>query len=172
MPEVPGGKSSEVLDVGALKVVRKMNLKAGDVAPDFTVKALDGKELKLADQRGKFVLLHFWAIGADPGMTDLSSLKKVYEQFGQDARFVMIGLSLDQDAKAPAEYVKQNGMSWLQGFLGDWNAAQQWMAPYGVQNVPAIFLIGPDGKLIAKGLRGEQILSTVQNELAKSAKTP
>ncbi|GEM_PF-2183803 len=151
---------------------RKARLKAGDVAPDFAVKTLNGKEFRLADHRGKYVLLDFWAISCGPCVTDMSYLKKVYEQFGQNPRFVMIGLNLDEQIQAPADFVKKNGISWSQGFLGGWAAGEKWMAPYGVRGIPAIFLIGPDGKVIAKGLIGAQVMTWVENELGKAAKNP
>jgi hypothetical protein len=57
-------------------------------------------------------------------------------------------------------------MGWLQGFLGDW-AKTDLPTRYGVEGIPAIFLIGPDGKVLATGLRGPNIKSTVQEALQK-----
>ena len=76
----------------------------------------------------------------------------------------MVGLSLDPEVAAPRNYTAKNTIGWTQGFLGDWSKADV-PARFGVEGIPAIFLIGPDGKIIAKGLRGEEIKAAVQTAL-------
>ena len=67
---IPGEVSDDPLDLGDLKPapVSIHPLRLGDLAPDFAVKTLDGKELKLADFKGKFVLLDFWATWCAPAL--------------------------------------------------------------------------------------------------------
>jgi hypothetical protein len=93
-------------------------------------------------------------------------LKAVYEAFGHDARFVMINLSLDKDVEAPRKYADENGLGWTQGFVGEpaWESMRD---GYGMSGIPAIFLIGPDGKVIARSLRGEDIKAAVAKALGK-----
>src|ERR1044071_2715941 len=79
----------------------------------------------------------------------------------------MIGLSLDPISKTPRDYTKKNELGWIMGFLGEW-AKTDLPAQYGVEGIPSIFLIGPDGKVIAKDLRGENIKSTVEHTLSKN----
>ena len=63
VPEMPGGRSDEPLDIGAipLEVFPFHEPSVGDLAPTFAAKAPDGRPLDLAAHRGKFVLLHFWS---------------------------------------------------------------------------------------------------------------
>ena len=68
--------------------------------------------------------------------------------------------------EAAKAYVEKEKLGWLQGFLGDW-ASTTVHAAYGVQGIPATFLIGPDGKVIAKGMRGEATAAAVESALAK-----
>jgi hypothetical protein len=78
---------------------------------------------------------------------------------------MMISLSLDSEQAAPRKYARNQGIAWTQGFLGDWSkdkVAQR----YGVYGIPAIFLIGPDGKVLATNLRGAKIKVTVAAALA------
>jgi len=79
----------------------------------------------------------------------------------------MIGLSLDPNIKTPRAYAAKNQLGWIIGFLGDWSKADL-PSKYGVEGFPSIFLIGPDGKIIAKDLRGESIKTTVERTLAKA----
>lgn len=139
-------------------------LKPGDIAPDFTVNTVDGKPLKLSDFRGKYVLLDFWATWCMPCIGEIPNLKTVYEAYGKNERFAMISLSLDDNVAQPRAYSRVNNMQWLQGFLGPWSDALA-AKLFGVDAIPAIFLIGPDGKIVARDLRGEAIKGAVSHAL-------
>ena len=78
----------------------------------------------------------------------------------------MISLSLDQAAADAKTYVDKNSLSWNQAFLdGAWDAPT--VKSYGVRGIPSIWLIGPDGKVIARDLRGDGIKSAVAAALGK-----
>lgn len=164
VPEIPGGFSDEPLDLGTLKPMPKPSLKVGQEAPAFDVETLEGKRLKLSDLRGKYVLLDFWATWCGPCIAEIPEMKAVYERFGNDDRFAMVSLSLDAEKDAPRKFVAEKALAWHQGFLGEWaNGGVQ--HTYHVEAIPATFLIGPDGKLVAKDLRGIAIGSAVAQAL-------
>jgi thiol-disulfide isomerase/thioredoxin len=114
------------------------------------------------------VLLDFWATWCGPCLGETPNLKATYETFGKDGRLVMVGLSLDEKPEAPKKYAEKNGLGWVQGFLGEWSTSKV-PDTYGVTGIPSIWLIGPDGKVIAKDLRGERIKSEVEKALSASA---
>jgi peroxiredoxin len=164
VPEMPNGRSDEPLDVGSLILPLKKQLKIGDPAPLFELNTPEDQPLKLANYRGKYVLLSFWTSPVAAGEESLTQLKSVYDAFGKDDRFVMIGLNIGQDAAEVREFTRANQMPWVHGLAGEW-ANNQTLAAYGVEALPASFLIDPDGKLIATGLQGPAIRPATERAL-------
>jgi peroxiredoxin/uncharacterized GH25 family protein len=166
VPDSPGGRSDEPYDLGEISVQARTTMKAGKTAPDFEVKTVDGKTIKLSDFRGKYVLLDFWAVWCGPCVAETPNLKDAYAAFKDDPRFAIVGLSLDPKESSPRDYAKKNELGWIQGFLGDWSKTDL-PKQYGVEGIPAIFLIGPDGQIVSTGLRGSNIKSAIQAALQK-----
>ena len=161
---VPGVLNEKPVDQGALQLIPLGTAERGDMAPQFEVDTVNGQVLKLADCRGKYVLVHFWATWCGPCMIETPRLNAVSDAFGDDERVVMIGLSLDSDLDSWKRYVDRNKNHWIQAFLGGRNKSA---VPnrYGLQGIPETFLVGPDGKILARGLRGEAIEKAVANAL-------
>jgi len=128
-------------------------LAIGMPAPDFMIADMNGKNISLKDFKGKYVLLEFWASWCSPCRKENPNLKKAYSRF-HDKGFEIIGISLDLPdfKKAWLEAIKADSLPWIQLSL---NRAV--IKEYNVQRIPASFLIAPDGKILSKDLRGEEV---------------
>ncbi len=166
VPPIPGTVSDDPLDLGTLEPasLNAHPLHIGDAAPGFTVKTLDGKDLALADLKGKFVLLDFWATWCAPCVGEIPNLKAVHDAFAADPRFAMVSLSLDDQSTDVRFFIDAQKLNWTQGFLGPESPIA---TAYDATAIPATFLIGPDGKILAKDLRGERLKTAIAEALKR-----
>jgi len=155
------------ISVGKMELKLKNVVMPGDVAPSWIAQTYDGEKLKSSDFRGKYYLVDFWATWCIPCIAEIPNLEKIYKEFGGD-QFEIIGLSLDEKPEAPNKFLKKRPSAYLQGYLGAWNDSET-PRDFGVKTIPSIWLIGPDGRVIARDLGGEKIRDAVRAALRKPA---
>jgi thiol-disulfide isomerase/thioredoxin len=138
----------------------------GKVFPDFNETDLAGKPLSVGNFKGKAVLIDFWATWCGPCVGELPNVIEVYKKYHSQG-FEIIGISLDSDrAKLDAFLKKNEGMTWQQYFDGKgWE--NKISVKFGVRSIPFTVLVGPDGKVIENGLRGEALGEAVAKALKK-----
>src|SRR5262249_33496830 len=88
------------------------------LARNFKVTTMDGKELSLDALRGKIVLLEFWATWCGPCRVEMPEVRRVWEKYRND-RFVLVGISLDDDREALDRFISQMRITWPQYYEGD-----------------------------------------------------
>jgi thiol-disulfide isomerase/thioredoxin len=160
---VPEGPDGEPVDLGEVVAEIWPALKVDEMAPEFTAITTGGGSFKLSDRRGKFVLLDFWATWCGPCLAAMPEMKELHAAFGGDGRFEMVGLACDEGIGAPALKSRELGLGWTQVFIGP--LAEGVGAAYHVRSIPATFLIGPDGRILAKNLRGAELREAVRKAL-------
>lgn len=134
----------------------------GDVL-EIAFTDLKGNQIDLAAMKGKVVLVDFWATWCGPCVAELPHVLEAYEKY-HDKGFEVIGISLDQDKAALESFIKDNSMPWPQHFDGKgWkNSIAQ---KYSITSIPATYLIGKNGKVVASNLRGAQLEVEVARQL-------
>src|ERR1017187_7443594 len=123
----------------------------GTKFPDFNEKDVTGKPVSVANYKGKVVLIDFWATWCGPCVAELPNVLKTYEKHHNQG-FEIIGISLDKEEAKLTSFTKEKNMTWQQFFDGQfWS--NKLAVKYGVNSIPATYLLDGDGKIIAKNLR-------------------
>ena len=140
------------------RVQGQLAITIGSIAPDFSQHTPQGELVALSSTRGKYVLLDFWASWCGPCRKENPHVVSAFAKF-KDKGFTVFGVSLDRESQKDAwiKAIKDDG-------LGEWTNVSDlkfWSneaaLKYGVTGIPQNYLIDPNGKIIAKNLRGEEL---------------
>jgi peroxiredoxin len=137
---------------------------------DLAGPTLDGGRYDLANHRGKVVLVTFWASWCPRCRAELPNVRAVYDKYRADGLEV-VGVSVDNKRDDLAKFVKAKGLPWPQIFFdesGKRGFGNPLARQYGIQGVPRLVLIDPEGKVATWKLRGPQIEWAVAKALGRS----
>ena len=127
----------------------------GQIAPDFEAPTLTGGKMKLSDLRGKYVLLDFWASWCAPCRQENPNIVRIYNTY-KNKNFTVLGVSLDNTKPDWEKAVKADNLDWNHvSELMQWDS--KIARDYQVESIPSSFLLDPQGKIIAKNLRGSDL---------------
>ncbi len=136
----------------------------GKPAPAFAAEDIQGKPVRLAAYRGKYVLVDFWATWCSPCITELPSLQAAYRNF-HDAGLEIISVSLDENKTAAVDFARVRNLTWPQ--LHNATSAADLVGVFGVNSIPATVLIDPQGNVVRLDLKGKALDDTLARLIKK-----
>ena len=142
----------------------------GQPAPDFALPTLDGEVFRLSDQRGKVVLVNFFATWCPPCIDEMPHLQdRVWQRFAGD-RFAMVSVARQETIQVVAPFVRERGLSWT--FALD--AQREAFALYAKAYIPRNYVIDAAGEIVyqSQGFAEDdfaQMVATITRELAADA---
>ena len=136
------------------KIAARKRVTPGNKAPQFTMVDTAGKPVQLASYKGKYVLLDFWASWCVPCRAENPHLVKAYTKYRHKG-FEIVSISVDTNGDKWKQAIVKDGLNWTH--LSDLAAPNPVAKLYSVQPIPDNFLIDPNGKILARGLRGNEV---------------
>ena len=116
-------------------------------AEDFTLPALGGGTFRLSEQRGKIVLVNFWATWCPPCLEEMPAMERLWRKY-KDAGFVLVAVSVDTDPQKVTPFVREHTLTFPIAFDTTMAVAEK----YGVRALPSSFILGRGGELAALAL--------------------
>lgn len=143
-------------------------MKVGNEVPNITITLNDSKAVKLNDYRGRYILLDFWASTCEKSLQERSTLKELYEATKeQQDKFIIVSLSLDNDAKAWSNALNSCGINlngWIQG-IDTMGTESPNIKLFGVEATPRMMLIDPEGRAISLDMESDEVQMRVEQIL-------
>lgn len=160
----PDNQSYPSLQKIKQRKLQKMANVVGKKFSDLKVLTAEGDTARLYDyvRRGKYVLVDFWASWCGPCRKEAhETLEPLYEKYRSDDRFMILGVVTAEQPENAREVVAGKPYPWMQVIDIDNQAS----ATYGFSTIPQIMLIGPDGTLLYREIRGQGIFEAVEKSL-------
>ncbi len=117
-------------------------LQPSAMAPDFTLRSMDGPNLRLNEQRGRVVMVNFWATWCGPCRQEMPHLNKLHDKY-RDAGFVLLGVNIDDNARAATDLATKLGLRFPVLLDTDKSVSRL----YDLGSMPATVLIDREGRV-------------------------
>lgn len=138
----------------------------GKTAPSFSLADTAGKQVALNDFKGKYVLLDFWASWCVPCRKETPYLREALQKYGI-RNFTIVSISIDTDQLKWMQAVRKDEMHWT-NLIDPAVSRTDVIRGYYVPTIPTNLLIDPNGKILARNLRDEQVAKQLEQVLGKN----
>jgi len=127
----------------------------GQSAPEIIAYTPNNKTVKLSDFRDKYTLVDFWASWCMPCRKENPNLVRLYQRY-KNKGFDILGVSLDDNPGSWMKAIGDDGLVWTN--ISDLKAwSSEVVLDYRIKGIPASVLVDPEGKILAKNLRGKEL---------------
>lgn len=162
--EASEGSVAALVEQSPEDLAKTTLINAGDMAPDFTVKMLDGSEVTLSKLQGKPTLLIFWATWCPPCRAELSKLQEhIIDRYGESIN--VLPISRGEERAKVDEFITKRGYTFAVGLDGDQSIYQKYATNY----IPRCFVIDAKGKVLYSGVGyDEKVAAEVEESIDKA----
>jgi len=152
-----------VVEESDLPVAMKVPLTVGSIAPSFTAATANGETVSLAGLRERVVLLDFWAGWCSPCIRELPVVQALHDAWPK-TEFIVLGINLDRSEAAMDRAVEEHNLTYTQVF----DEEDEISDLYRISGIPMTYVVDRSGIIVARGLRGQELVEAVESELAHS----
>ena len=146
-------------------------LKPGTDAPDFTLNDLSGKPVQLSDFRGKTVVLVFWASWCPDCRAEIPQLKSMWAS-SDPAKVKFVSVSFDREYDTYKQFVSEQELPGVQLFDPAGKKDSSIGAAYGVQWIPSLYVINPEGKVALSTVIADKVASALAGKTVSGSFLP
>lgn len=130
-------------------VPEKPKMVVGNRVPEFSAVAIDGQMQQWYRLKGNYIVLDFWATWCQDCVKIMPEVKELYAKYAKNEKFKMVGIALENDKGKLKKFAEDNDIKWPQILAQGWKG--EFAKIYNIKSIPQMFLIGPDGKIVAVG---------------------
>ncbi len=139
-----------------------VGINVGEIAPDFTLKDLDGNLVRLSDLRGNVVFINFWATWCPPCRAEMPEIEAVHQEY-KDKGVVVLGVDISEPESTVRQYIQQGGFSWAIVLDGTGEVARD----YQIAAIPTSFFLDREGIIRAVSI-GAITKRAMEDKLAEA----
>jgi len=152
-----------VVEESDFPVAMKVPLTVGSIAPSFTATTANGETVSLAGLRERVVLLDFWAGWCSPCIRELPVVQALHDAW-PETEFIVLGINLDRSEAAMDRAIEEHNLTYTQVFDEEDKISDL----YRISGIPMTYVVDRSGVIVARGLRGQELVEAVESELTHS----